>query len=452
MSQSEFEAFSALLLKQFETENKKALNTIDKNSKLILQYLNDSNSEHLKKFVNELTTLIVEGKIGKYKIFEKALKHKLFTHVLTEFKNSDVLIRACKALNKKAADWLITMNLNYDVQGENGATALMESAFRPSMFFVFEKIVKSNANVNIVDNNGNTALFYAIKNPKSLEMLLKKTNIDINHLNNDNDSVLTYCCRTDRVNALNILSKQKSLDPNHINCVGKTAAMYLVENAEFQLLKPFVMNGGVDPNYKNKFGQTLVSCFINYFYQHCNDSLTDIELASRAGYLRNKRYAYTLKTLVELGCDFNIPVDDDGNTPIMVLLMMKDYVTCQYLLNECGSAIDLSKKNHNGLNASYLSLFISSETFKNLNLRTIDNLSFETLKKAFTNNPTFDKEYLESGDVNVTETIKIINNYKVPSEKSKIIQQWLVEVYFPKALKELSIPDYKFTPEFAVFY
>ncbi len=452
MSQSEFENFSALLLKQLEKGENKAISTIEKNNKLIEQYLNDSNSEYLKKFINDINTLISEGKVGKFKIFEKALKHKLFTNVLAEFKNSDVLIRTCKALNKKAADWLLTMDLNYEIQGENGATALMESAFRPSMFFVFEKLIKSNVNVNVVDNNGNNVLFYAIKNTKSLETLLKTTDIDINHFNNDNDSVLTYCCRTDRVNALEILSKQKSLDPNHINCVGKTAAMYLVENAQYQLLKPFVTNTGVNLNYKNKFGQTIVSCFVNYFYQHCNDSLTDIELTSRAGYLRNKRYAYTLKTLIELGCDFNEPVDDEGNTPIMVFLMMKDYVTCQFLLNECSDAIDLSKKNHNGINASYLSLFISSEAIENLNFKNISGFSFKALKKAFTDNPTFDKEYLESGDVTVTETIKIENNYKVPTENSKIVQQWLIEVYFPKALKELNLPDYKYTPEFALFY
>jgi len=447
MTISELDSFTNFLLKQLEVEDKKAISTIDDHKEVIEQYLSDTNSEYLKKFVNDINTIIVEGKIKKFKIFEKVLNHLLFTSVLTEFRNSDVLIRACKAINKKAAEWLLTMNLNYDVQGENGATALMESAFRPAMNVVFEKLIKSNVNVNIEDNNGNNALFYATKNQKSLDILLKKTNIDINHLNHDNDSVFTYCCRMDRINAYEILSKQESLNPNHINCIGKTAAMYLVEHAEYQTLKSFIMNKNIDPNYKNKFGETLVSCFVKKFYQHCNGGLTEVQLFSQSGYLRNKRYANTFKTLIEFKCDFNVPVDDDGNTPIMVFLMMKDYVTCKYLLKKYGPAIDLSKKNYNGINASYLSLFISSEVFESLNCRTIEQFSLKALKKAFTDNPTFDRQFLENGDITSIETIRIINKYKVPKDNSKLVQQWLLEAYFPKAMKSIEIPG--FTNEFA---
>jgi len=442
MTNSEFYSFSNFLLKQLEVEDKKAISTIDDHKEVIEQCLVNSDSEYLKKFVNDINTIIVESKIKKFKIFEKVLNHSLFTSVLKEFKNSEVLIRACKALNKKAAEWLLTMNLNYEVQDENGATALMESAFRPTMNVVFENLIKNNVNVNIEDNNGNNALFYATKNLKSLETLLKKTDIDINHLNHDNDSVLTYCCRMDRVNVLDSLCKQESLNPNHINCIGKTAAMYLVEHAEYQFLKTFVMNNGIDPNYKNKFGETLVSCFVKKFYQHCNGGLTEVQLFSKSGYFRNKRYANILKTLIELRCDFNVPVDDDGNTPIMVFLMMKDYVTCQYLLKKCGAAIDLSKKNYNGINASYLSLFISAEVFESLNCRTIEKFSLKALKKAFTDNPIFDRQYLEDGDITFTDTMRIVNKYKIPKENNKLVQQWLLEAYFPKALKSIEIPGY----------
>jgi len=137
MTISELDSFTNFLLKQLEVEDKKAISTVDDHKEVIEQYLSDTNSEYLKKFVNDINTIIVEGKIKKFKIFEKVLNHLLFTSVLTEFRNSDVLIRACKAINKKAAEWLLTMNLNYDVQGENGATALMESAFRPAMNVVF---------------------------------------------------------------------------------------------------------------------------------------------------------------------------------------------------------------------------------------------------------------------------------------------------------------------------
>jgi len=452
MTNSDFESFSTLILKQLAVGDKKALSTIDDHSKLIEQCLSNPKNDYMKNFVNDFNTVIVESKMKKYKIFENVLNHKLFENVLTVFKNSDVLIRACEALNKNAAEWLLTMGLNYNVQAESGATALMESAFRPTLYSVFENLLKSNVDVNIVDNNGNTALFYATKNPKSLKTLLKKSDIDINHLNKDDDSVLTYCCRMDRVGTLDILINQKSLDPNHTNRDGKTAAMYLVENAQYQILKPFVLNNRINPNYKSKLGQTLVHCFFNKYYQHCNGDIEHIQLFNRSGYLRNKRYAYTLMTLIDLKCDFNVPVDADGNSPIMVLLMMKDYVTCQYLLEKCGHLIDLSKSNYNGINASYLSLFISPEVFEGLTFKDNDIFSLKVLKKAFTDNPTFDKRYMSNDDINITETLKITNKYQIIPGRSKIIQEWLLEVYFPRALKSLRVPGYKYASEFAVFY
>ncbi|OUM64442.1 hypothetical protein PIROE2DRAFT_8747 [Piromyces sp. E2] len=453
MSKSEFENFSSQLLKQLKEENKKAVTVIDNNSKIVEQCLLGSNSDFLKTFVKDLNTVILEKKTKKFKIFESVLNHKLFVDVLKEFKNSDVLIRACKANNNNAAEWLLSMKLNYEVQDENGATALMEASLRPAMDFVVKDLLKKNVNVNMVDNNGNNALFYATKSAKSLERLLK-SKIDINHVNVDNDSVLTNSCKMDRVNNLNVLTKQKSLDVNHINNFGKTAAMYLVENAQHDILKPFIKNNKIDPNFKNKFGETLVSCFVKSFYQFCIENIPEIKLSNRSGYLRNKRYARTLETLIELGCDFNVPVDEQGNTPIMVFLMMKDYVTCQYLMNNIGNRIDLSKKNNDGVNASYLSLLLSNEVFNNLNYKSsqVNSLSYQALKKKFVSNATFDKNYYESGDITISKSIKVQNNYTISPQNSKIVQQWLIEVYFPKAFSELEVPGYTLAPEFAVFY
>lgn len=453
MSKSEFGNFSSQLLSQLKEENKKAVTVIDNNRKIVEQCLLGSNSDFLKTFVNDLNTVILDEKIKKFKIFESVLNHKLFIDVLKEFRNSDVLIRACKANNKNAAEWLLSMKLNYEAQDENGATALMEASLRPAMDFVVKDLLKKNVNVNMVDNNGNNALFYATKSAKSLERILKNK-IDINHVNVDNDSVLTYSCKMDRVNNLNVLTKLKSLDVNHINNVGKTAAMYLVENAQHDILKPFVKNNKIDPNFKNKFGETLVSCFVKSFYQFCIENIPEIKLSNRSGYFRNKRYARTLETLIELGCDFNVPVDEQGNTPIMVFLMMKDYVTCQYLMNTIGNKLDLSKKNNDGVNASYLSLLLSNEVFNNLNYKSsqVSSLSYQALKKRFVSNATFDRTYYESGDITISNSIKVQNNYTISPQNSKIVQQWLIEVYFPKALSELKVPGYTLTPEFAVFY
>jgi len=438
MTKSEFETFSTLLLDQLKGKSKEALITIDKNNKLVEQCLGNTDSDDMKKFINDLNNVIVEGKVKSYDIFKKALQHPSFSHVLTSFRNSDVLIRACKALNKDAVKWLLTMDINYDVQDEYGATAFMEAAYRPSMDFLLKKLIKENVDVNKVDYNGNNALFYATK---SLEIFKKlyKTGIDVNRVNNEGESLLTYCCKMDRVRTLEFIRKELSLDPNHMNCVGKTACMHLVENAQNVILKSFIKEYNIDPNFKNKFGDTLVSIFIKSYYQHCIGNLKDgSKLLTRHGHNMTQRYAETLQTLIECHCDFNVPVDDDGNTPMMVLLMMKDYVSCQYLLSKYSDGIDLSKENYHGINASYLSLFITNEVFDELYSSDYvykDKFSSCDLKNLFMNNKSFDKKYLENGDITVVDTMKVTNNYPTKLEYNKIVQLWLMESLFPNAVK-----------------
>lgn len=209
--------------------------------------------------------------------------------------------------------------------------------------------------------------------------------------------------------------------------------MHLVENAQSVLLKSFINDKNIDPNYKNKFEETLVTTFVKSYYQHYIGNFKDgSKMDTRYTYEKTKRFGETLKILVDFNCDFNVPVDNDGNTPIMVFLLMKDYVTCQYLLSQDKISIDLSKENYHGVNASYLSLLISSEVFDGLTYKDSynDKLSYSALKKAFIKNETFDKKYLDVGDedIKVVDSKKIINNYPVTSVY-KTIQTWLIEIY-----------------------
>ncbi|ORX79969.1 ankyrin [Anaeromyces robustus] len=334
------------------------------------------------------------------------------------------------------------MDINYEAQDENGTTALMEAAYCPTFNSLLEKLLKYHVDINKTDNNGNTVLFYASRNFENLKKIIK-TGIDINHVNKDDETVLSYCAKMNRVRSFEYLKNVKSIDPNHFNCIGRTAAMHLVENAQSVLLKSFINDKNIDPNYKNKFEETLVTTFVKSYYQHYIGNFKDgSKMDTRYTYEKTKRFGETLKTLIGFNCDFNVPVDDDGNTPIMVFLLMKDYVTCQYLLSQDKISIDLSKENYHGVNASYLSLLISSEVFDGLTYKDSynDKLSYSALKKAFIKNETFDKKYLDVGDedIKVVDSKKIINNYPVTSVY-KTIQTWLIEIYFPGAVSEISL-------------
>jgi len=64
-----------------------------------------------------------------------------FYNVIAEFRKSDVLIRACKKVNKKAVEWLLTMNIDPTIQDENGMTALMHSAEHVSTDFAVSTLL-----------------------------------------------------------------------------------------------------------------------------------------------------------------------------------------------------------------------------------------------------------------------------------------------------------------------
>jgi len=43
-------------------------------------------------------------------------------------------------------------------------------------------------------------------------------------------------------------------------------------------------------------------------------------------------YSQSLIALNELGCDFNAPIDEEGNTPLMFFLKMGDNCSVYYIL------------------------------------------------------------------------------------------------------------------------
>jgi len=439
MSKTDFQNFENNLFNQLKTEDKNCLSTIESNTKLIDECLN--NEDFVKTFVNDFNNTVLEAKVKKYSLFESVLNHQLFGKVLASFRQSDIMIRACKDVNRKAVEWLLTMKIDYNYQDENGMNVLMYAAEKASLGFALEKIMKGPIDINMVDNNGNNALFHATASPDNLKILLKKSKINKSQLNSDGESLLLYCCRYDKIRSFELISKDKSFDPNICNAVGKTAAMYLVENARFKEVKSIIKNNKIDPNYVNKFGQSLVSTFVKKYYQQYIGNIGETDFTSKLNYVNTKNYALTMLSLIDLRCNFNIPIDEDGNTPIMVFLMMKDYVTAKYLLDKCD--INLSIQNKYNINASYLSLFIDEGIFDSLNYnktRNADTISFKALRKALQNNKTFD-----SGHVNLDENISVRplvrydSPYPINPNYAVIVNQWMMEIYYPNAVSEITL-------------
>jgi len=363
MTVSEFETFENELLAKLKKESKKCLKIIEKNEKLIDNYLNGSDLTYVKKFVNDFNDVVLDKKIKKYKLFEAVLNHKLFTNVLTQFRESDVLIRACKdvkryyasyefedhreSINKNVIEWLLTMNINYGVKDELGMTALMYAVKSVKLDFAVKKMMNGK-HIYLLDNDGNNVLFHATENFFTLEKFVKYKDVyDGNHLNNNNENLLLHCSKNKRITSLDYLVKLNEFncsEPNLTDNEGKTAAMYLVERGRYKEIQSYVNYYKIDPNYVSKFGHSLVSVLIQRYYLFYTNRIVEKE-----GFGLNlkgfKRYALTFEALKKMGCNFNIPVDEDGTTVDMILSKLHDELLFGYLFIDSDYIINVKTDN-----------------------------------------------------------------------------------------------------------
>jgi len=234
MNQEELEL---KILNYIKDNNEECINCINNNKKIIQEYYNEyDNSLAVKKFVDKLKDVIMN--LTKFKLMDKVLSHPAFKDIYKEFKESDILIRACQnANNKKLVEWLLTKNIDLYVQDIEGKTALMHAAEHYQMLFAVEKLIEgSDDHIHITDNNGNTALFYG---NRDVLIRMLKAKFDLNHINNDNENIFLYCCKADKFKLFDLLLNL-DINFNLVNNVGKTGAMYLVEHNRFLQLRDLI--------------------------------------------------------------------------------------------------------------------------------------------------------------------------------------------------------------------
>jgi len=422
--------FEAEFLNLLMNDDLKCIQVIENNSKLIDEHYNATDSLKATIFVAKLNSVVLE--LSNYKLLEKVLYHPLFAGILAEFRQSDIMIKACQNNKyKKLVEWLLNQEINPDLQDEFGRTALMYAAQHYPLTFAVEKFLKyknkKNDFVNYVDNDGNTALFHGLQNKDVFIKMLKTNLFDVRHVNNNNENLLLYCCRIDKYQSVEKLI-DLGLDATLVNNVGKNAAMYLVENKRFHQLEKLVDKTKLNVNYMNKFGETLVSVYLKSYYKGITDCI--LPFFNESNYLGYKNYASTLMALIKMGCDFNVIIDEDGNTPIIFLLLIEDYVSANYLLKNSKINIDLSHKNKDGISASLLASFLNSRVFDDLDYQKSRNkgkISMSSLTKLIHENRTFDPSF---GTDVYYMAMPAQTRYK-KSNYSIIVQQWYLEVLYP---------------------
>jgi len=414
------------IFSDIQSNSKSCINTIENNKKLLLEYLNGDSSA-IKSFVQQLNLVLLNGGLENYTVVDKVLSHDCFKNVLSAFRESDILIQACKKNDTNLVKWLLSKNIDFSLQDEHGRTALMYAAQHYVLLYAVEKMIKGNEKfIHLTDHDGNTALFYGSTNKNILEKMLK-ANFDIHHVNNNNENILLYNCKMDAFKALSVLLKLK-LNANLVNNEGKTAAMYLVENNRYFQLKEFISKTNYDVNFKTKQGETLVSAYLKKYYK--DYSQNEGNFFTEGNYLAFKNRASTFVELIKLGCDFNVTIDEEDNTPIIFFLLIQDYVSANYLLSKF-SPVDLSHKNKKGINASLLTMYLNEGNFENLDYnkkRNEKSISMKSLILLLTTNPTYVSN-LENSDYVVMEAQ---TTYK-PNERTFLVQQWFLEILYPNA-------------------
>ncbi|ORX44870.1 ankyrin [Piromyces finnis] len=362
-----------------KNDNQDCYSKIELNKFKIEKYL--ENEIECKDFVNKLNEVILE-KEENFDIIEKVLKHESFSLALYEFKESDILIKACKKENEAVLHWLLTMEINSCVKDSKGMTALMYAAEKPCLLFVVQYLIYNcNVCIDLTDNNEENAIFHAVHNIEAFKAILN-TNIDINHLNKQKDTVLLYCCKNDIPEPIKFLSYNTNIDVNIIDEKGRNAAMYLVEKGqyhEFQLLT----GRNIDLDYRNEKDETLLSILVNAIYQKNEEDDSKYIIP----------YLKILMILVQVDCDFNIPIDNEGNTPLMFFIMIEDIYSVYYIITFC-HFLNIAMTNNNGESAFSLSVKIGNKS----------------LIEILMNHPTFDFSYTDQNGNNLLMLYSILNN------------------------------------------
>jgi len=360
----DFENFINEILTDVNNNNNACLNKINNNKILIEAHLGKyGDSAKINDFIDKLTNIILNNKKSNLRLIEKILKHSSFENVLNEFKNSRILVEACKeGENKKVIKWLLKLKMNNYVRDGEGRTALMLASKNPKLKFVAKNIIKQkDGSIDLLDNNGNTALFYAAHNPKLLKTFLRHPNVNNDHVNHDEDTILIYCCRMNLIKSVSMVMTETDININAINKEGRNAAMYAVENGMYKILYHFISRkfNAKYVNEKNGKKENLYTILINEIYY-------PKEHFEIPYYLQ--RYLATFKKVVRLGCDPNMPIDEDGNTPLFFFAMIRDVFCVHYIiaLDDVHKNLDYNTVNKHGDDIVSLCLSLNNDYLMDL--------------------------------------------------------------------------------------
>jgi len=286
-------------------------------------------------FYKLLSALITAINNSQYKIINEIKDHKQFNEVMKDFRETNVLITACKNIKKRTVDLLLQLDVNVNITDEHGNSALLEACKHPYLYSCIKEMVKRKANLNVVNDEGTSPVLNSCKNDDSkiFKYLIDK-NVNIYTTDFDGNNSLMYACSYGDLNKVKYLVK-KGINLNAVNSKGETALMCSVKSCNLDIVK-YLLKHKADPNIVNgKHQNALVLGFLKIY-----ESEKIVEYKNLG----------IIKLLIEHGSDPNLPIDEKGNSILMYLIMKDDFSMIKYLL-KVSKTVNLNQRNHLGYTA-----------------------------------------------------------------------------------------------------
>ncbi|ORX61169.1 ankyrin [Piromyces finnis] len=305
-------------------------------------------------FYKLLSALITATNNAYYKILDEILSKPYFSEILKEFRQTTVLITACKLLKKKTIELLINYQIDVNVRDDHNNTALIEASNYPYLFNNIKTFIKLNANVNVINDEGTSALLNSCKlaDNKIFKLLVNKgANIYIT--DNQGNNALMYACSNNDIYKIRYLLK-KGINIDTQNSDGETALMQSVRARNDNIVK-FLLKYKASINILNKKNQSALTIgFITLYDQE----------------VVNYKDLSVIKVLISKNADPNIPIDAIGNSVLMFLIMKNDISMIKYFLKKYSKVLDFNHKNNLGHNAFTYALKCKNNDIINLLIST----------------------------------------------------------------------------------
>lgn len=271
------------------------------------------------------TALNIAASLGNKQCVEMLLKAGANPNIQNN-KGNTALLSAIKNHHLDIAEIILSKMMHDDrfknginLQTNGGLTALnMAVSFKHNN--IIHNLITAGADVNISDARGNTPLINAIdfNNILAVETLIN-SKADVNLSNKDKETPIILAVKLRAFDIIKFLVLARA-DVNMQDKNGNTAFNIAIMNNLFEIAN-YLLDNNANPNIFNSPKNNPLIFLIDKFTPKVGDNFEIIKILGNYHLL-----SFTLiEKVINSGIDINTP-DEDGNTPLILLVALHTYL------------------------------------------------------------------------------------------------------------------------------